>query len=489
LLHCRTRQTNMPNTCKSPTGAFSSIGRSLLALAATAVLAGAVLVEVFAVSPRLLGAYVEQRASGHALGIGAMGALDARPGYPRWARGSPAFDSERRDTAAASREVIVLTEKDALQALSAAEPGDVIVFVPGRYRFSGRALTVNRAGRADAPIIVTTRPAGSAVLEFDMVEGFHVSAPYWIFEDLDIRGVCARHDDCEHAFHVVGAAHRVVIRNNEVRDFNAHVKINGDRAAFPDGGRLEGNVFINSEARNTSNPVTPVDLVAASDWVVRANLIADFVKGGGDRTSYGGFAKGGGSANRFTGNVVLCEHRLRGAPGRRVGLSFGGGGSQAAACRDRRCLVEHQRGVMDNNVIASCSDVGIYVNRSAQTRIVHNTLIDTAGVLVRHPESSATGAGNLIDGGIAVRDGARFDDRGNRTAWFAWAFAGIHPVRRLFADPEVLDLRWRDEPPRLQNSVGPDADLCGRDRPRNAAYGAFEDIDACSGRGAAAEIR
>lgn len=144
---------------------------------------------------------------------------------------------------------------------------------------------------------------------------------------------------------------------------------------------------------------------------------------------------------------------------------------------------------MDNNVIASCSDVGIYVNRSAQTRIVHNTLLDTAGVLVRHPESAAMARGNLIDGGIAVRDGARLQDRGNRTTWFAWAFAGIHPIRRLFAEINALDLRWRDEPPRLRDSSEQEVDLCGSDRPENAAYGAFEDIGACSGRGGGAELR
>ncbi len=94
-------------------------------------------------------------------------------------------------------------------------------------------------------------------------------------------------------------------------------------------GWSRDNRIYNTAARRTENPVTPIDLVAASDWTIRGNLVADFVKDGSDRTSYGVFAKGGGSGNLLEGNTVLCEHRLRGAPGRRVGLSFGGGGSGA----------------------------------------------------------------------------------------------------------------------------------------------------------------
>jgi hypothetical protein len=278
---------------------------------------------------------------------------------------------------------------------------------------------------------------------------------------------------------VVGAAQHVQIRHNEIRDFNAHLKINGSDGAFPDHGRVFGNRLINTRPRRTDNPVTPFDLVAASDWRVEANLIADFVKDGGDFTSYGAFAKGGGAGNQFVRNVVLCEHRLRGAGGRRVGLSFGGGGSSTAACRDRRCVVEHERGLMRDNLIASCSDDGIYVNRSAQSEIVHNTLVDTAGIDIRFAESTARVEGNLVDGPLRVRDGAILRDSDNRDTPLLASYLGLSGVRGYFANALDLDLRWAGEAPR-RSIAEARPDLCGALRPAAPAYGAFENLDRCA---------
>ena len=111
-------------------------------------------------------------------------------------------------------------------------------------------------------------------------------------------------------------------------------------------------------------------MVGASRWTVRGNLIADFVKAGGDRISYGAFAKGAGADNRFEQNIVICEWQLQGRPGWRIGLSLGGGGSDSEFCRDRACITEQDGGVIDSNLIARCSDDGIYVNRSASSRIM-----------------------------------------------------------------------------------------------------------------------
>jgi hypothetical protein len=58
--------------------------------------------------------------------------------------------------------------------------------------------------------------------------------------------------------------------------------------------------------------VTPIDLVAASGWKIAGNVIADFIKGQGDRTSFGAFAKGGAADTVFERNVVVCELALRG---------------------------------------------------------------------------------------------------------------------------------------------------------------------------------
>jgi hypothetical protein len=366
------------------------------------------------------------------------------------------------------------------RAIAAAAPGDVITLLPGRYRFARAPLNVMRAGSAQANIVLRAEQAGSVELEFELVEGFHVSAPYWRFENLAIRGVCHQHTYCEHAFHVTGAASHFAALNNTIVDFNAHFKINGDQNGFPDHGRIEGNTLRNDSVRATSNPVTPIDLVAASGWTIRRNLIADFIKGGGDRISYGAFAKGGGSDNLFEQNAVLCEARLQGAPGQRVGLSLGGGGTGKPYCRDGKCITEQDQGILRANLIAACSDDGIYLNNAAGSRLVHNTLVDTGGVQVRFAGSSADIEGNLVDGDIRSRDGALMRLRDNLSTPIGLLYTGYHAQRRLFSDAAEFDFRWRGQAPRRQDGDAA-PDLCGAPRPAPPAYGAFEDIASCAG--------
>jgi hypothetical protein len=457
---------------------------ALCALLILVVLAQAL--EHIGVAPRLAGEYVERRAAGHAGWIQQIGrvanealqTLDRRdtlphPGLPDWV-GARAGTPGR----AARTAVTVSLPEQLREALGAAQPGDVIVLEPGVYRFSGAALETRRGGTEVAPITVRAQTFGTVTLEFDLLEGFHVTAPYWRFENLTIRGVCANHGNCEHAFHVVGGAHHVVIQNNLMSDFNAQIKINGRDRLFPDQGRIANNTLANSSPRRTEAPVTPIDLVAASNWSIEGNLIADFAKAGGDLTSYGAFAKGGGHGNQFLRNVVICERRLRGVPGRRIGLSFGGGGSDIAFCRDRKCVVEHEDGLMAGNLITSCSDEGIYINRSPRSRLVHNTLLDTAGVYVRYPESTAAATANLIDGAIRAREGALLDEETNESTALWALYVGWHPTRSLFADIGALDLRFQSPPPQAQGSE-PGRDLCGQERRQTASVGAFEDFTKC----------
>jgi hypothetical protein len=291
--------------------------------------------------------------------------------------------------------------------------------------------------------------------------------------------VCAHHEFCEHAFHVAGGAHHFAALNNTILDFNAHFKINGAGAQFPDAGLIEGNTLSNTGPRQTANPVTPIDLVAASGWIVRGNLITDFIKAGGDHISYGAFAKGAGAGTLFERNVVLCEQRLRGQPGQRVGLSFGGGGTGKPYCRDRRCITEQDGGIMRANLVASCSDVGIYVNAAANSKLVDNTLVDTAGIDVRFPESSAEVEGNLVDGAIRSRNGGQLRPGDNLQTPIALLYAGHHPLRSLFVAPGVFDFSWRGTPQEHLTAATPAPDLCGTARKEKRRYGAFEDFAAC----------
>ncbi|MGZ8288011.1 MAG: right-handed parallel beta-helix repeat-containing protein [Telluria sp.] len=451
-----------------------------IALSGGAALAAAAwYIDSSGIPPRMLAPYIAKRSSGHnpvITGTGArvsttLAALDRgrQPALPA-VFAPPSAPAPRP---AALRAVIVSTSDGLTKAMASALPGDVITLLPGAYRFEGGALYASRPGSAAAPIVVRAGRPGSVRLDFALVEGFLVTAPYWRFENLDIAGACAEHHQCEHAFHVVGEAHHFAAVGNTVTDFNSHFKINELQGRFPDHGLVEGNIIRNNSARRTDSPVSLVDLVAASGWTIRANRISNFIKDGGDQTSYGAFAKGAGSGNVIERNIVVCEERPNGT-GRRVGLSLGGGGTGPQYCRDGRCITEQDGGIIRANLVASCSDDGIYLNKAASSTVEYNTLLDTGGMVVRFAQSSATVEGNLVDGTIRVRDGGLLHPGDNRQTSAAWLYAGYHPVRALFGD----GLTWNGDAPRRKGGASA-PDLCGTARPERPAYGAFEDFGAC----------
>ena len=441
------------------------------------------------ITPRALSPYVAKRSSGHNDAIEQTGrwmqrtlmALDRGSPYA----GDPALLALRPGPAAAvpagpaRRAVAVADAAGVRQALSQALPGDVITLAPGEYAFVRGELGAHRPGAAGSPIVVRAERAGTVTLLMSLAEGFKVSAPYWTFENLTIRGTCKHQLFCEHAFHVVGDADHFTARNNTVVDFNSHFKINARRGLFPDHGAIIGNTITNTTVRNTSTSVTLVDLVSGSDWVIRGNVNTDFIKGGSDRISYGVFAKGAGARNVLEQNIVICEHLLR-APGQRVGMSLGGGGTGKQYCRDGRCITEQEDSVIRANLIASCSDDGIYLNSAARSVVSHNTVLDTGGIVVRFATSSADIEGNLVDGAIRSRDGGVLRLNDNLDTRILALYAGRHPVRDRFAGESLAQLAWQAAAPRRQSApaVMP-PDLCGAVRPALPAYGAFEELAAC----------
>src|SRR5258708_2503732 len=114
--------------------------------------------------------------------------------------------------AGATRVVNVAHPTQLMAAIAAAQHGDEIVLADGTYALTGASCTA--AGTPTQPIVVRAANPLGALINFDALEGFKVSAPSWHFEGLDVRGVCADDSNCEHAFHVFGDATGFVLRGS-----------------------------------------------------------------------------------------------------------------------------------------------------------------------------------------------------------------------------------------------------------------------------------
>jgi hypothetical protein len=182
------------------------------------------------------------------------------------------------------------------------------------------------------------------------------------------------------------------------------------------------------------------------------------------------FMKGGGSGGRFERNVVICTRQGVSRPGIRVGIGIGSGGTAPAFCRDGRCAHEHSDALVANNVVAHCNDVGIDIARSTRTAVLHNTLVNTAGIGTRNPPADARVERNLLDGGLFQRRGTRLQAADNERA----------DLRELLLDADALRLGWRALP---GEAHAPDpkvpGDFCGRPRPPASPPGAVVGAAAC----------
>ncbi len=378
---------------------------------------------------------------------------------------------------AAAAEIPVKTSAELTAAIGAAKPGDTLVLADGTYALTGASCSAN--GTATAPITVKSATPLGAKIRFDALEGFKVRGAHWHFEGLDVQGVCAADSDCEHAFHVGGGAVGFVLRGSRVVDFNAQLKVNSDKDSTgawqtPHGGLVEGNEIYDTHARATSNPTTKLNIDTGDGWIVRANYLHDFQKGGGDNTSYGAFMKSGGKDGVFERNLVWCEKTLKG--GTRIGLSFGGGGTAPQFCAPafdaaKPCDPEHTGGTMRNNIVLECSDVGIYLNKAKGTKLLHNTLIATAGIDFRFASTTGEARANVLAGKIRGRDGGTFTGVDNLENLTPADFAGFYVA------PLAADLRKKGDLAKLLDKATAASvtdDYCARTRTGTHDLGALE---------------
>ncbi|MEM9860227.1 MAG: right-handed parallel beta-helix repeat-containing protein [Myxococcota bacterium] len=380
--------------------------------------------------------------------------------------------------ALAQRRVDVSGTAELRAALDDVRAGDEIVLASGRYDIVGN-LRTRAAGEAERPITVRSAEALGAELRFDsdggFVEGFFVTQDHWTFDGLRIEGICSDDTRCAHAWHLVGARN-TIIRNNEAFNFNAHIKANGNSdspARFCNYTLVEANNFYNTAPRQTASPVTPIDVVGGRRFIIRANYIHDFEKAMGNTVSYAAFLKGNGRDGLIERNLVVCSDRFEG--GARRGLSFGGGGTGDAFCEGMNCDVEHTNGIMRNNIVVSCSNVGIYINACDGCEVGHNTVFDTLGIDLQFEATVTEVYSNLYSGTLRDRNGSTSIRRNN-------VELSVANFEGAFGDPSALDFslldgsRFVDQGP-IEASVTDD--YCGAERDSEPDIGAVEYGEGC----------
>jgi hypothetical protein len=418
--------------------------------------------------------YAKKRLLGHPkLEFAALPVLDAI--QRRYERPAPMILS---DLGKGQRQVVedmdlladihVSHAEDLAHAMRIARAGQTIELFPGEYEIH-RRLDTGSAGAAASPITVRAARTGEVTLLSHVAETINVSQPYWIFENLDFKGVCEEDSTCDHAFHVVGKARNTILRNNRMVDFNAHIKINGENGAWPDDGLFQFNTLTNTRSRDTVHPVSFFDLVGASGWRVEDNLIARFIKQHSNQGSYGLFMKGGGQGGVIERNLIICTPEAISQPGVRVGISIGNGGTGKGMCRDEACRFEHRLARVVNNIVAHCNDSGIDIFKSSDILVAHNTLINTSGIDVRGAWSSARIYGNLFDGSLRNRHGAQVLQEKN----------GLGDTRKYFFDADALNLSWSGLRDPVGDMAGASHDFCGQERGLSGFLGASASLEGC----------
>lgn len=110
------------------------------------------------------------------------------------------------------------------------------------------------------------------------------------------------------------------------------------------------------------------------------------------------------------------------------------------------------------------NDVGIYLYKSAETKIHNNALINTRGIVVDASTSHADIANNVVDGRIQARNGATISVAANITSGLKAAFLA-KVSSGLYTNAEQGDLRISDIDAVLGQGIPLDSDsrdLCGQ---------------------------
>lgn len=406
-----------------------------------------------------------------------------------WPTVGPDWPGGSNNTHIPENAILVTNPANLSKALKEVLPGQHIVIKSGTYPISGKRLRItNRSPSRHQPITLRALEPGKVTIEFDSIEGLYLNQPYWRISGLRFVGKCLSQSRCEHAIHVVGEASHTIIEHNEFIDFNAAIKVNRDKNAFPDHGVVQNNHFYFTSIRDVTKPVTPINVDHGNNWLISRNIIRDFVKLGGNKISYGAFIKGGAIKGTIENNLVICNTTNQHYPGAQVGLSLGGGG-MAQQHRREEIDAETVGATIRNNIVMHCNDVGLYINKGKQATINNNILYNTQGIDIRYSQSDAHIINNILNGKIRLRDNGKAESTANfissRSFW-----SGREDIDNWFQSPSIGNFTIKTDSVRkqLHSLASPyrllpgqeNTDFCGNTITTNDRFsGPFKEAKAC----------
>lgn len=289
-------------------------------------------------------------------------------------------------------------------AIDNAHAGDTVVLAAGTYR---QHEPIRITGRSDITVRGATDDYDDTVIRGPGIDDSRLQSNIRLdnADDITIKDLTVA-DSYYHGIQINNdsdgfTADNVHTLDNGESGFKVTSPSNGSGpAAYSDDGRIE-NCRINFSDTGHRSVVEGVDLVAVRHWQVIDNAF-DHIWAPDGGPAYAAFAKGNSQ------DVVFADNRINDSF---IGLSFGGGGTQARYFRNGDTRVESRGGVIRNNTVYDTRDVGIYMNRAEDFTIRDNTVLDngpaTGSINVRYPQSSGRIEHNRTTGEIRMRDGAR----------------------------------------------------------------------------------
>ena len=297
-------------------------------------------------------------------------------------------------SSAFGRTVVVTTYPELYSACQTALSGDTIVVAKGTYTINdgknriyisnceGPVLVKGETGYAQDVIVEGLGQDSDAV---EMVFNLD-NCPKWTFEAMTVR------NSYYHGFKFDHGSTDCVLRNLLLLNHgSAAIKGTSDPVAktYPDNLLVEQCIIgYTSSKGGTRDVVEGLDAVGIKGWTISHNVFFNIKKTGGDGIAYGCFTKGNSI------NTMIDNNRFEDCF---IGASLGGGGTAPAFFRDSDQTYEQRYGIIVNNLFVHCTDAAIYVNKTQDARLYHNTVFECGLTMqLRFKETTGEVVNNLV---------------------------------------------------------------------------------------------